>query len=368
MTATTATPRPSRPGLGRRMLSWFRRLTPEVPPVNVIGGFTFASPARDDAFSFTVTVRCCWCARGGPDRGKMEAFVGERRRLDEQAIRRMVRAAVREFPPYAAKDAEDAANKTLTDDGPVLLGTTTREDMSATCTAWVEIDVAEPVRAYQEKEWRASLSWAAHAHDSTQAIGTLTKLRDEWLVFLGADPGKLTHDWRLPFAIRLAEHGRQVTETVASMHWRRRRDVTFAAGFYQDVIKQLRGAGHYDFAVSVEDLLRKMVKAYDLPRYDLVGEMLQNELLPYNENDPMLHVFGMGQDTEGPEPEMFGTSPGEDAEPDWRTWHGERLQEPVAVPDPDDEEPEEPAAELPQEPDGQAGAQIPQPRTADEGE
>ncbi|MFI7232629.1 hypothetical protein ACIBO5_56415 [Nonomuraea angiospora] len=283
--------------------------------MNVVDGFTFTTPARDDAFFFNVTVRCCWCASGGYDSGALERLIAERRPLDERVIRRVVRGAARAYEPYDAKRAEDDANQALQDEVARSLGVVSRDDMTATCSAWIEIDLAEPVRAFQQREWRARLSLEAHRSTSKRTIQTLAELRDRWLVFLGADPADLTNDWRVPFAIRLAEQGQQVTETVASMHWRRRRDVTFAVGFYNDVIKQYRNAGQYEFAKQVEDTLNKMIQAYNLPRYDLVGEMLQRELMPYTESDPMAHVFGLRTDQQpdasDPQPEMFGTNPGD---------------------------------------------------------
>lgn len=311
MSATATVAGPARPGIGSRLLRLFRRRHyPEVPPVNVIDGFRFLTPARDDAFPFTVTVSCCWCASGGYDSTSLRQLIDERRALDERVIRRVIRSATRLYEPYDAKGAEEAANKALQEESDRALGSVSRDGRTATCSAWAEVDLVDPVRTYQQREWRARLRLEAHRSASRRTIQTLAELRDHWLVFLGADPNDLKNDWRVPFAIRLAERGQQVTETVASMHWRRRRDVTFAAGFYNDVIKQYRDAGQYDFASAVEDMLNKLVKAYNLPRYDLVGEMLQKELMPYTESDPMAHVFGLRPDQEpamsDPQPEMFG--------------------------------------------------------------
>ncbi|MEV4562811.1 hypothetical protein AB0K12_03460 [Nonomuraea sp. NPDC049419] len=331
MTATATDAGPARPGIGWRLLRLFRRGTrPEVPPVNVLDGFTFITPARDDAFPFSVTVSCCWCASGGHDSTALRQLIDERRPLDERVIRRVIRSATRVHEPYDAKGAEEAANKALQDEGDRALSVVSRDGRTATCSAWVEIELTDQVRLYQQREWRARLRLEAHRSASRRTIQTLAELRDHWLVFLGADPADLKNDWRVPFAIRLAEHGQQVTETVASMHWRRRRDVTFAVGFYNDVIKQCRNAGQYDFASAVEDSLNKMVKAYNLPRYDLVGEMLQKELMPYTESDPMAHVFGLRPDQESavsdPGPEMFGTGAGEAAGYDG-VYDGQRFAE-----------------------------------------
>ncbi|MFC5828489.1 hypothetical protein [Nonomuraea insulae] len=399
MTATSTTLGRTRPGLGRRVLGWFRRNRwhpPEVPPVNVVGGFTFTTPARDDAFSFSVTVRCCWCASGGYDSAALERLIAERRPLDERVIRRVVRGAARAYEPYDAKRAEDDANQALEDEVTRSLGAVSRDDMAATCSAWIELDLAEPVRTFQQREWRARLGLEAHRSTSKRTIQTLSELRDRWLVFLGADPAALTNDWRVPFAIRLAEQGQQVTETVASMHWRRRRDVTFAVSFYNDVIKQYRNAGQYEFAKQVEDTLNKMIQAYNLPRYDLVGEMLQRELLPYTESDPMAHVFGLRNDqhpdASDPQPEMFGTNSGDgrtsgdrpadfwyegeelaeepddqDAEQHDGPQQGESEEAPGSPPEQDDADDGPHTSPLPPHPTGHPGnGHVPSPRPDDE--
>jgi hypothetical protein len=286
---------------------WWRR---EAPPLNIVDSVTFQTPSYGEAFGFAVVMRCCWCATGGRSREDMKRAISERRPQDVRHVRRIVREAVRGLQPWEASIAEERANRSLSEqhDG-VLAREEFEYDISTTCSVWVEIDVAEPVRKFQQKEMRARMGWAAHSYASKQTLTTLTRLRGDWLEFLGGSRAQAHDDWRTPFATQLAESGARVTETVASMHWRRRKDVSFAASFYSDVIKEIREAGHYDFAIAVEDTLGKMVSAYQLPRIDLVGEMLKQHLMASDEHAPMDHMFGTETDGAGPiEPviEMFG--------------------------------------------------------------
>jgi hypothetical protein len=286
---------------------WWRR---EAPPLNIVDSVTFQTPSYGEAFGFTVVMRCCWCAIGGRNREDMKRAISERRPQDVRHVRRIVREAVRGLQPWEASVAEERANRSLSEqhDG-VLAREEFEYDISTTCSVWVEIDVAEPVRKFQQKEMRARMGWAAHKYSSEQTLTTLTRLRGDWLEFLGGSKEQADGDWRTPFATQLAESGGRVTETVASMHWRRRKDVSFAATFYSDVIKEIRAAGDYDFAIAVEDTLGKMVSAYQLPKIDLVGEMLQQHLMASDEHAPMGHMFGTETDGTGPtEPvtEMFG--------------------------------------------------------------
>jgi hypothetical protein len=300
----------------RRFFSWLgfwsRR---EAPPLNIVDSVTFRTPSLGEAFGFSVVVRCCWCATGGRNRDDMNKAIAERRPQDVRHIRRIVREAVRDLHPWQAATAEERANRSLSEQREGVLAREWYEyDISTTCSAWVEIDVADSVRAYQQKEMRARLGWAAHSYASERALESMNDLRGKWLTFLGGDPARAENDWRSPFATQLAESGANVTGTVASMHWRRRRDVAFATAFYSDVIKDLRDAGSYDTAIAVEDTLEKMVTAYGLPRIDLVGEMLRDELMPPGEDAPMSHVFGTGADDEGsavPVTDLFGSRSGQ---------------------------------------------------------
>lgn len=285
----------------------FNRRT-DAPPLDIVDTITFETPASGDAFNFSVIVHFRWTATGSRNRWVLSEAILDRRRLDERYVRQLVREAVRQLPPWDAAVAERHANQYLMAPPDGMLGRESHQrGISTTCSAWAQIDVTEPVRRYQQRKTRAAAGSDAHVSASRKKLEALTALRQEWLAFLGGDTTNVEGDWRSPFATQLAEGSAHVTDTVASMHWRRRRDVTFAISFYSDVIKQFRKAGDYDFAVSVEDTLNKMVQAYGLPQLDLVGEMLRDDLIPSDEIDPKGHMFGEDRDGHGPAiAEVFG--------------------------------------------------------------
>jgi hypothetical protein len=300
-----AGPSHARPGFLARL--GFTRRT-DAPPLNIVDTIAFETPSAGDAFNFSVIVHFRWTASGSRHRWVLSEAILDRRRLDERHVRQLVREAVRQLPPWDAAVAERHANQYLMAPPDGMLGRESHQrGVSTTCSAWAQIDITEPVRQYQQRKTRAVAGSDAHVIASRKKLETLTALRQEWLAFLGGDTTNAEGDWRSPFATQLAEGGAHATDTVASMHWRRRRDVTFAISFYSDVIRQFRKAGDYDFAVSVEDTLNKMVQAYGLPQLDLIGEMLRDDLIPSDEIDPKGHMFGEDGDGRGPaHAELFG--------------------------------------------------------------
>jgi hypothetical protein len=206
----------------RRFTDSFRRTwqfrpsirTPELLDIHSPSEeFSFETPARGDAFTFRVRVRCSWTVQATAPEEEKKAKIAEIRKFIEQSravtrdrIEERVRPIARTFPPYRAAEAEKALNETISDclnDG----------DVRVTVRTWV--DVSDPVRVDLQAVWHERLvAVSASELDSTLKkahVTMLGELQEEWRKLLVAgmvgigDVEEAKTRWLAPYALALAE-------------------------------------------------------------------------------------------------------------------------------------------------------------------
>lgn len=249
-------------------IGWVRRLfQPPPAPCSAEPGsnvheddtFSFTTPAKGDAFDFTVTAFCSWCAEGDRASSGLRADIAEQRMNARQRIQEKVRAEARKYPPFRPHQAEEAVNEMLRAE---LLGAVHQcDEVTVRCTARVEVGLTEDVREQQRELGRKLLLVEAEAELTSLRIVKMDELRKEWLRFF--EEGK--DDWRTRHAVQLAEYPQDVSNVITNMLNERRQEAVRLLETIDNMVAAQRTTNVYDLVIGSETVLRKTLDVLGIP-------------------------------------------------------------------------------------------------------
>lgn len=232
----------------------YRRIT-HPPDV-----FLLRTPARGDAFEFTVHVHITWCVEGREPVKRLKARLPSFGQDLEERLLRVVRPISRAHEPYKPQDAEEALFPAV--HAELATAEYPFEDGSARARPGrLLVSPAKEVREIARTAWKRRQE-LVNGHELAELLKDhLGERRGWWDTFLNDG---LDH-WLTPYAVELAENPNLATEVVKQLRDDQREHISELA---EKVEKQVRGYRESDdFATMLtnETVLRHLIKTIGLP-------------------------------------------------------------------------------------------------------
>jgi hypothetical protein len=238
---------------------------PALPPqetVNHTSALSFGTPARGDAYDFTISVSLCWCATGRIDREAMLEKIKARVPEANAEITEAVRSVARRFVPYRPDLAEEHIAAAVKSAVKSVLDTTRDDDgIQLTCAPRTAVAVTAEIRDMQRQYVAPEMSFEARCSLSKLAAERLGELRDTWRGFIE----KGLSEWSTPYAISLALRYDEAAKILFAMREDRRRE---AEGLVDTIAQVASGHDRLDlleFAVASDSALRKTYELLGIP-------------------------------------------------------------------------------------------------------
>jgi hypothetical protein len=230
---------------------------------NRIHDVSFTTPAKGDAYAFTVHVDLCFCATGQLPHDRLLAKIDTRLPDVRTELKAAARRAAREHPVFRAGAAEPhiaAAIQTAVDEA--LAGVPEADGAVLTCTARVRVDMPDAVRELQRQAVVEQLRFEARYELSEQSARRLGELRVVWSEFIKDG----LPNWETPYAVLMAQQPAQVAATLFTM----RADRKTEAAQLVDTIAAV-AAGHermdlLEFALATDSALSKTYEVLGITR------------------------------------------------------------------------------------------------------
>ncbi len=268
-------PDPSRPRRSGRLRRWLLRLLGEekpfepdttspapVLPVTATANDTvpvvFTTPAKGDAYHFSVTADLCFCATGTLSVTRLNEKIQARIPDLTAEIKAAARPVAREYPPFRPGAAEpriaEAVQRAVSH---ALAGTPDEDGAALECTARVRVDMEQEILEMQRLAVAEQVKFEARYEQSEQAAQRLGELRDVWARFIGDG----LPDWTTPYAVLMAQQPHQAAVTLFKM----REDRKNEAAQLVDTVAAV-SAGHermdlLEFALATD---RALSRTYEL--------------------------------------------------------------------------------------------------------
>ncbi|WP_436758561.1 hypothetical protein [Streptosporangium sp. V21-05] len=253
---------PSRQGRFTRFMEWLGSpvSSPSYPePVNtrvIDPPFSFDTPALNDGFAFTVSIRLHWSATGECSRSALRTAIDGQREASRWHISDTVRRVAREHAPHLPHRAEARINERIK--GVRLF---TVDGVQLECTAYLRVEAAQPIVRQQQEMWQQRLA-DQEAHETAKVnVERMNELRELWRDFLSEG---MTH-WVSPYAARLAENAGVMAQTSAEMVNHRNADTERLLTLIGQVMNAQQSTNVYEFVVSSETVLRNTLTMMGLP-------------------------------------------------------------------------------------------------------
>ncbi|GGK79217.1 hypothetical protein [Mangrovihabitans endophyticus] len=230
---------------------------PYFPPTdgaNRIRTITFETPAKGDAYNFTITVEMCLCATGQQTPSQLQAVVDGRLPDLEAEVRSAARPESRKYPIYRPGAAEprvaaqiDAAIRRT------LAGVPSDYGVSLQCTTRVRVDMPDEVRALQRQTVQEQIQLEARYEHSEQAALRLGELREVWSKFIKDG----LHEWNTPYAVHMALQPTSAAQTLFTLRKDRKDEAEKLVDMVSAVTVGNERMDLLEFALATDSALRK---------------------------------------------------------------------------------------------------------------
>jgi hypothetical protein len=227
---------------------------PTTDSVNRVETITFDTPAKGDAYDFTITVELCLCATGHQDLAELDSTIDGRLPDLVAELKAAARPEAREYPifrpgaaePRIAAEIEAAVRR-------ALVGVPDEHGASLQCSTRVRVDMPDAVRDLQRQTFDEQIKLAARYEHSEQAALRLGELREVWSKFIRDGLA----EWNTPYAVHMALQPTQAAATLFTL----RKDRKEEAEKLVDVVSAVTvGAARMDlldFVDATDSALRK---------------------------------------------------------------------------------------------------------------
>ncbi|MEU4720724.1 hypothetical protein AB0G06_13925 [Nonomuraea dietziae] len=223
-----------------------------VPPTN-IEPFTFDSPAKGDAYDFSVTLHRTVRSAGRRARTVLDDEISEAEAVLQRAFEE-VRPITRQFEITEAGAAELAANQRLASISSAITG-------SYRWTVRVEVNVSEEVRQLNRDAYRKQHDIRSEAAAALLHIESTNRVRLKWQEFLAAVEGSD----RAVHAIQLAADRSQLPQIITGLVKQREQDAQELLSTVDRIMQSYQAVDMLDFVVSNETVLRRTLELLGLP-------------------------------------------------------------------------------------------------------
>ncbi|MGP3920940.1 hypothetical protein [Nonomuraea sp. 10N515B] len=223
-----------------------------VPPANV-EPFTFDSPAKGDAYDFSVTLHRTATSAGKRARAVLDDELPEAEAVLQRACEE-IRPVTRQFEITEAGAAELAANQRLASVSPAMTG-------SYRWTVRAEVNVSEEVRQLNRDAYKQQHDIRSEAAAALLRIESTDMVRLKWQEFLAAVEGSD----RAVQAIQLAADRTQLPRIFMDLVEQREQDAQELLGTIERIMQSYQAVDMLHFVVSNETVLRRTLELLGLP-------------------------------------------------------------------------------------------------------
>ncbi|WP_431916352.1 hypothetical protein [Nonomuraea jabiensis] len=235
------------------MLYHVQQNEPEAePPVN-IEPFVLGSPAKGDAYDFSVTLLRTATSAGKRTRALLNDEVPEAEAVLQRACQE-VRSTTRRFEITEAGAAEQAANEKLRSISGSMTG-------AYRWTVRAEVNVPEEIRQLNRDSHRKLHDITSDAAAALLRIKSTDEVRQKWQEFLAAVEGSA----RVVHAIQLAAAPEQLPQIIAELVEQRQQGAQELLGTVDRIMQSYQAVDMLDFVVSNESVLRSTLELLGLP-------------------------------------------------------------------------------------------------------
>jgi hypothetical protein len=250
--------------------------------VNHTSDLSFDTPARGDAYDFTVSVALCWCAAGTLSEQALRDKLTSRVPEMNAEITAAARPVARHFAPYRPDLAEEHVAKAVhTAVQSVLAATPDTDGVVLTCTARTRVAPAPAISEMQRQHVAPEMELEARYALSRLAAERLGELRVTWRDFI-ADG---LPEWTTPYATSLALHWDETPKILFGMRADRQHE---AEGMVNTIAQVASGHDRLDlleFAVASDSALRKTYELLGIPLPDQAPDSLFSAPSPAMDGD-----------------------------------------------------------------------------------
>jgi hypothetical protein len=235
------------------MLYRVQQNEPEAEPLVNIEPFVLASPARGDAYDFSVTLFRTATSVGRRARALFNDDVPEAEAVLQRACQE-VRPITRRFEITEAGAAEQAANEKLRSISGLMTGV-------YRWTVRAEVNVPEEIRQLNRDAHRKQHDIRSDAAAALLQIKSTDEVRQKWQEFLAAVEGSA----RVVHAIQLAVSPEQLPQIIAELVEQRQRGAQELLGNIDRIMQSYQAVDMLDFVASNETVLRNTLELLGLP-------------------------------------------------------------------------------------------------------
>lgn len=228
--------------------------------VNHTETVSFPTPARGDAYDFTVEIDLCLCAIGEREEQELRDMI--RNRLPDliAELKAAARPVARRHPPYRPADAEQELGPAIREAAERTLAGVPGEGVELVGAPRVRVSPAPEIVQMRREHVGEQIAIEAEHERSALIAAHLGELRKVWCRFINDGLA----DWRTPYGIDLAQHPEKATAIV----YRMREDRKAEAQGLVETVAQV-AAGHerldlLDFVVAGDTALRRAYELFDI--------------------------------------------------------------------------------------------------------
>ncbi|MCM4081073.1 hypothetical protein [Paractinoplanes hotanensis] len=231
-----------------------RLILPVTRTTSRMETIVFTTPAKGDAYDFTVTVEVCLCATGQQTGEDLDSVLTHRLPDLVAEVKAAARPEARRHPifrpgaaePQVAAEIEAAVRQ-------ALVGVPDEQGTSLQAGTRVRVDMPEAVRDLQRQMIDEQVKLDARYEHSEQAALRLGELRDVWSKFIEDGLDK----WNTPYAVHMAQQPAQTSATLFTLRKDRKEEAEKLVDVVAQVTVGTERMDLLDFAYATDSALRK---------------------------------------------------------------------------------------------------------------
>ncbi|MGW4797278.1 hypothetical protein ACWEPC_33140 [Nonomuraea sp. NPDC004297] len=226
---------------------------PEPEPLVNIAPFVLGSPAKGDAYDFSVTLFRTATSAGKQTRTLLNDEVPEAEAVLQHACQE-VRSITRQFEINEAGSAEQATNEKLRSISGSMTGV-------YRWTVRAEVNLPEEVRQLNRDNHRKLHGIESDAAAALLQIKNTNEVQQKWQEFLAAVEGSA----RVVHATQLAAAPEQLPQIIAELVEQRQQGAQELLGTVDRIMQSYQAVDMLNFVVSNESVLRNTLELLGLP-------------------------------------------------------------------------------------------------------
>ncbi|GGK79776.1 hypothetical protein Sme01_46060 [Sphaerisporangium melleum] len=235
-------------------------ILPVTSTTRVTRTLSFPTPAKSDAYDFTIEVDFCLCVtgtlQGEPLRAKIDRRLADLLTVAQAAARPVART----FPPFRPGPAEPAIAASVRQAvGQALVSAPDEDGLVFECTTAVRVHMDPAIRDLQRRSVTEQIQFESRYELSEQAADRLGELRGVWSKFI---KDGLPH-WETPYAVVMAQKPAQAADTLFRMRKDRQAEARDLVGTVAKVAEGHERMDLLEFVLATDSALGRT--------YDLLG-------------------------------------------------------------------------------------------------